>query len=167
MNYELFKSLNSVRVLDGLYGVVLCLAAGHELEGGFAAQVLELLTGRPADVHRLDVAGAEFFSGLGGGAGKFAMEFAEVAQAHLVACEQEFLETRDSIGQDARDSTLRERAVVLGDVIAELFERHLLAVLRHAIGLGVRDVGFFCAGLGAHNGNGVINHNFLVLGVSG
>jgi len=168
---DLLQTLNSVLVADYLDGVGLRLAAGNQLELCLVAEVLEFLAGRPADIHSLDVAGVEVVSGLGGVAGKFAMEFAEVAQAHLVACEQEFLETRHGIGQDASDGTFGEWAVVLCDVVAELVERELLVHLGHAIGFGAAslcaDVGFLGAGLCAHDGNGVVNHFFCFWGVKG
>ena len=163
MNYELFKSLNSVLVADYLDGIALSLAAGNELEGGFAAEVLELLARCPADVDALDVVGGEVVGGLGSLGGEFYMEVSEVAQLHLVACEELFLQTGDGVGQDALDGTLGEGRVVVCDVLTELVEAEDFVNLRGSIGLGLGNVSLLRSGLGAHNAKRVVNHGFLMV----
>ena len=159
---DLLKSLNSVLVADYLDGVGLRLARWNELEGGFAAQVLELLTGRPADVHGLDVCGGEVVSRLGGVAAELVVEGAERAEVDAVAGKQLLAKASHRVGQDALDGTLREGRVVVGDVLTELVERQLLVNLRCAIGLGVGDVGLLGARLAAGNVDTVVNHSFVL-----
>ena len=97
-------------------------------------EVLELLAGRPCDVHCLDVVGVEVVSRLGGVAGQFHAESAEVAQLNPVAAEELLAQTVYGVGQDALDGALRERRVVVCNVLAELVERELLVHLSRSVG---------------------------------
>jgi len=131
---DLLQTLNSVLIPDDLDGVGLRLAAGNELELSVLTEVLELLAGRPGDVHSLDVVGVEVVSRLGGVAGQFHTEGAEVAQLNPVAAEELLAQTVYGVGQDALDGALRERRVVVCDVLAELVERELLVHLSRSVG---------------------------------
>ena len=69
--------MNRFLVLDFLDCISLRLAGGNKVEGGFGAEVLEVLAGAPAGVHFLDVGGGE---GVGGGSalgGKLDVEAAQ------------------------------------------------------------------------------------------
>ena len=156
---ELFEPLNGVRILDDLDGIVLCFAVGDELEGGIVAEVLEALAGSPADVHCLDVLGREVVCSDGTLGLEFDAEVAHVAQLDAVASEELLAKTSHCIGQDALDCALRERRVVVGDVLAEVVEGELLVNLRRAVSLRLGDVRFQCSGLRAHNTNRIVNHS--------
>ena len=97
----LLQPLNRVFVLDDLDGVGLCEAGRNELEGGLAAEVLELLAGFPADVDLLDVLGGELIDGASAFCLKFAVERAEVAELHLLALEHHLAEAGNGVGVDA------------------------------------------------------------------
>ena len=130
----LFEALNSILIPDDLDGVGLRLAARNELELSVLTEVLELLAGRPGDVHCLDVVGVEVVSRLGRRAGEFHAESAEVAQLNPVAAEELLAQAVYGVGQDALDGALRERRVVVCDVLAELVERELLVHLSRSVG---------------------------------
>jgi len=162
---DLFQTLNSVCVLDDLDGVVLHLAAGNELELGLVAEVAEVLARIPADVHGLDVRCTEFLSGVCALAAKFHTEAAEFAEADNVAGEELLTKTADHVGNDAADGTLGERRVVVGHVLDELVVGELGVSLCGTISLGAAglcaNVGLLCAGLRAHDTDGIVNHDFF------
>ena len=97
----LLQPLNRVLVLDDLDGVGLLEAAWHELEGGLAAEVLELLAGFPSDVDLLDVLGGELIDGASALCLKLAVERAEVSELHLLALEHHLAEAGYGVGEDA------------------------------------------------------------------
>ena len=66
----------------------------------------------------------------------------------------------DGVGEDALDDALREGAVVVGHVLGELVEAHLVGDLSGAVGFGFDDVGFLRTGLGTHNDDAVVDHVF-------
>ena len=146
-------------VLDFLDGFGLSLAGGHELEGGFAAEVLELLAGIPADIDGLDVGGGEGVGSCCALALDASLEVAEVAEADALAFEQEFAQAADSEGEQADDVALLIDAAVVGDVLGEGVDVNALLGLNHAVSLGFYDVGLLGAGLGAHDRDTVVNHN--------
>ena len=158
----LLQTLNRIRVLDDLDGVVLHLARGNKLELSLDAEVAEVLAGIPADVHGLDVACAEFLGRFSAFAAKFNTEAAEFAEADDVAGEELFAETTDHVGDDTADGALRERGVVVGHVLNELVVGEFGVGLCGTISLGAAglcaDVGLLCARLRAHNANRVVNH---------
>ena len=109
--------MNGLFIPNHLDGVGLSLTARNEIEGGVVAEVLELLSGSPADIHGLDLLSVELVGGVGTFGGKFAMEAAEVAKTYLIACEKLLAKTSDGISQNTFHSTLGEGAVVVGDVL--------------------------------------------------
>ena len=156
--------MDGVFVADDFDGVGLCLSAGHELEGGLAAEVPEELAGLPADVDSLDVAGVEVVGGLGTLALESSLEVAEVAELDAFAFEQEFLQAVDGLGEEPDDVASAIDAAVVGDVAGEVVDVNIATALSHAIGLGFLDVGFLSAGFRTQDCDTVINHSCLVLG---
>jgi hypothetical protein len=108
VEWLLFKPLDGVFVFDVFDGFFLAVAAGNELEGGFLAEVLELLAGLPVDFHCFDVGGVEFLCRLGAFGGEFHAEGAQVAQLHSVACQELLAQTTDCVGEYALYGALRE-----------------------------------------------------------
>ena len=89
-----------VSILLGLQGflalcvsqrILLCLAAGYELEGGVITKVLEELAALPVDIHLLDVLGGEQGGGVGTLGAQADAEAAEITQLDLLALEQKRL----------------------------------------------------------------------------
>ena len=158
---SLLETLNGFGVLDDLDVVHLSGAAGDEVELGFAAEVLEAFARNPGGLHLEDVQGAEILGGNGSFGLELDVECAEVAEVHLVACEELFADASHGVGQHALDTALREGGVVVGDVLAEVVEGEDFVNLCGSVGLGLGDVGLFRSGLGAHNCDTVINHSWL------
>jgi len=167
MGVGLLQTLNRVGVLDDLDGVVLHLATGNELELRLVAEVAEVLAGRPADVHGLDVGCTELLSRFCAFAAEFHTEAAEFAQADDVAGEELLAETTDHVGDDTADGTLREGRVVVGHVLDELVVGEFGVSLCGTISLGAArfcaNVGLLRAGLRAHDANRVVNHGIKSL----
>jgi len=156
----LLESLNRFLIPDHFDGVGLGLSAGNEVELGFGAEVLELGTGSPADIHGLDFLRVELVGGVCAFASELHTETSEVAQIDLVACQQLFLEASDCVSQNALDSTLREGRVVVGDVLAESVQVETLVNLSRTVSLsGIGLLGLLRARLARHNCDTVINHN--------
>ena len=151
--------MNRIRILDDLDGVGLLLALGHELEGGVVAEVPEVLAGTPADVDGLDVLGGEVVCGDGAFGLEFGMERAEFSEGDLVACEHHFAEAVDGLSEDGCHVASVVGASVVGDVLGELVEVEALVDLADAVSLRLGDVSLECAGLGAHDGDRVLNHS--------
>ena len=156
--------MNSVGVLDDLDGVCGELARGDELELGVLLHVLEVLAGRPADVHGLDVGGGEVLGGDGGFAVELDVELAQFAEADAVAGEELLADAVNHVGDDAADGALGERRVVVGDVGDELVEGELVVYLsgaeRHG---GVALCGLFGSGLLGTDVDAVVNHGIRSL----
>jgi len=163
----LLEPLNSVRVLDDLDGIALHLATGNELELGVFAEVLEVLAGRPADVHGLDVGSAELFGGLCAFAAELDAEASEFTETDDIAGQELLAEATDHVGENTTDGALGERGVVVGHVLYELVVGELGVSLCGTISLGAAglcaDVGLLCAWLRAHNANTVVNHGIKSL----
>ena len=153
--------MNRLFVLDFLHGIGLCLAGGDEVEGCLLTEVFEVIAGTPAHVDGLDVLCGEYVGGDGSLRGEFGVEAAQRAEAHLVAAKQKLADTAGRVFEDTLDGARGERAVVFGDVLHELVEVEHLAHLCGAVGLRLGDVLFLCSGLGAHDGDSVVNHSFL------
>ena len=162
---SLLQTLNSIRVLDDLDGVVLHLAGGNELELSLVAEVPEILARIPADVHGLDVAGTEFLSRVCTFAAEFNTEAAEFTEADDVASKKLLAETTDHVGDDTADGTLGEGRVVIGHVLYELVVGEFGVCLCGTISLGAAglcaNVSLLRAGLRAHNANRVVDHFFV------
>ena len=160
----LLQTLNSIRVLDDLDGVVLHLAAGNELELSLVAEVAEVLAGIPADVHGLDVAGTEFLGGFCAFAAEFNTEAAEFTEADHVAGEELLTETANHVGDDTADGAFGKRRVVVGHVLYELVVGEFGVSLCGAVGFGsaglCANVGLLCARLRAHDTDGIVDHGF-------
>jgi len=156
----LLEALNGLFVPDHFDGVGLCLSAGNEVELGFGAEVLELGAGSPADIHGLDLLRVELVGGVCAFASEFHTETSEVAQIDLVACQQLFLEASDCVSQNALDGTLRERRVVVGDVLAESVQVKALVNLSRSVGFGgVSLLRLLRARLARKDCNRIIDHN--------
>ena len=132
----LLQSLNGLFVPDHFDGVGLCLTAGHELELGFIAEVLEVGARRPTNIDFLDFRSVELVGGVGTFASEFHTEIPEVAQLDGVAVEHLLAEAMDGIGEHAFDGTLGEGRVVVGDVLAEIVEIEFVVNLSGSVGFG-------------------------------
>ena len=142
----------------GLEGCGLGLARGGLLELGVAAQVLEALAGLVVDIHVLDVLGGEVLLGEGALAGDAGGEGAEGTEDDLVALENELTHAYAELCEDADDGTLGEHAVVVGDVVGELFGAHEARELQVAVGLA----GLFGVEGILHHGNTVLDFLHVV-----
>ena len=158
----LLESLNRVRILDDLDGVLSELAAGNQLELSYLTEILavELNGFAPNDVDLLDVIDGEILGGdcaFGGEAGAKGSHFSE---GHAVAFEDKLLQTENCLGENCGDVAVVIDTAVVGDVLCELGQGEILANLSDAKCSGcVALLGFLRAGLLGFDGNTVINHN--------
>ena len=131
----LLESLNRVRILDDLDGVLSELAAGDEVELSHLAEVLavELKALAPYDVDLLDVIDGEILGGdcsFGGEAGAKGSHF---AKRYAVAFEDELLQAENCLGEDSGDVAVVIDTAVVGDVLCELSQREILSHLCLAV----------------------------------
>lgn len=154
----LFHALDSFLVLDFLEAVSLVEAAGDELEGRVLTEVAELLAGRPAHVHVLDVLGGEVVASGGTLGHQFDVEVAQVAQTDALAVEHQVAQAADHLVDDGDDVALVVGAAVAGDVFGELVDVENLGALCGAVGLRLLNVLLLRSGLRAHNYDRIVNH---------
>ena len=163
LSRALFEPLNRVLVLDDLDCALLCSAGGYELEGGFVAEVLEVLAGCPADVHLLDVGGGEGIGRLGAFGVELHVEAAELPEVDLVAKEHLFAQAVDGFGEHGCDVGTVVGAAVVGDVFGELVDAEDFVYLSGAVGLGLGDVLLLRTRSGGHDDDTVVDHDFFGL----
>ena len=157
--HGLLQSLNGFLVLDDLDLLCLCGATGHELEGGFLTDVLEVLARLPADIDLLDVAGAEILGGSCAFGLEAGLEIAECAELYALAGKHHLSQTIYGDGEQTDDVALAIHAAVILDVLGKFVDVDDLAALGDAVGLRFGNLRLLGSGLGAHDGNTVVNHS--------